>query len=111
MGKNIGIQGIEAPEISCTDKNCPFHGSIKIRGRIFKGEVVSDKTNKGIIIEFDRIYKIQKFERFAKKKTRLRAHNPSCINAKLGDVVIIGECRPISKTKSFVVIKNESVNK
>ena len=40
-----------------------------------------------------------------KKRTRLHAHNPSCIDAKEGDTVKIMECRPLSKTKKFVVIE------
>jgi small subunit ribosomal protein S17 len=35
----------------------------------------------------------------------MHAHNPPCINAKEGDVVKIAECRPLSKTKKFVVIE------
>ena len=105
MGKNIGIQGVEAPKESCTDKNCPFHSSLSVRGRIFTGIVVSDKMNKGVVLQFKRIYKIPKFERFAKKIIKIKAHNPPCINAKTGDTVIVGECRRISKTKNFVVLK------
>ncbi len=107
MAKNIGIKGITAPKEECNDRNCPFHGSIKVRGRMFKGVVVSDKMNRGVVVEFDRIYKIPKYERYAKKRTRIKAHNPDCIHAKVNDVVIIMETRPISKTKSFVVVKKE----
>ena len=111
MGRNIGIKGASAPKEKCTDKNCPFHGDIKVRGRIFKGKVISDKMTKGVVIKFKRIYKIEKYERFAKKNTKLKAHNPDCIKAKNGDVVTIMETRPISKTKSFVVISKEVKNK
>lgn len=107
MAKNIGIKGVEAPKISCSDLNCPFHGNLKIRGRIFRGKVINDKMKKGVVIEFEKIYKIPKFERFAKKKTKIRAHNPDCIKARIGDMVLIGETRPISKIKRFVVIKKE----
>jgi len=40
-----------------------------------------------------------------KKRSRVAAHNPVCINAKIGDKVRIAECRPISKTKAFVIIE------
>jgi small subunit ribosomal protein S17 len=110
MGRNLGIKGITEPKNECDDKNCPFHGTIKVRGRIFKGKVVSDKMNKGVIIEFKRIYKVQKYERFSKKRTRIRAHNPDCIKARLNDKVVIMETKPISKTKSFVVIKKEGAS-
>ena len=39
------------------------------------------------------------------QKTRVHAFNPLCINAKEGDTVKIIECRPLSKTKNFVVIE------
>ncbi|MBC7110345.1 MAG: 30S ribosomal protein S17, partial [Archaeoglobi archaeon] len=40
-----------------------------------------------------------------KKRSKLHAHNPPCINARVGDVVKIAECRPLSKTKHFVVVE------
>lgn len=40
-----------------------------------------------------------------KKRSKLHAHNPRCIRARPGDIVTIGECRPISKTKSFVILE------
>ena len=110
MAAKTGLKGISAPETECNDKNCPFHGTLKLRGRMFKGIVKSDKMQKGVVVEFERMYKIEKYERFAKSKTKMKAHNPDCIKAKEGDLVTIMETRPISKTKSFVVIKKE-VNK
>ena len=47
-----------------------------------------------------------KFERYEKRRTRIKVHNPECINAKEGDIVKISECRPLSKTKNFVIIEN-----
>ena len=40
-----------------------------------------------------------------KKRSRIKAHNPECINAKEGDVVKVSECKPLSKTKNFVIIE------
>ncbi len=40
------------------------------------------------------------------KKTKVTAHNPEIINANIGDKAIIAECKPLSKTKNFVVVKN-----
>ncbi|MDD2678726.1 MAG: 30S ribosomal protein S17 [Candidatus Nanoarchaeia archaeon] len=111
MAGKTGIKGISAPESKCNDVNCPFHGTLRLRGRIFKGVVKSDKMTKGVTVEFKRIYVIPKYERFASKKTRIKAHNPDCIKAKEGDTVTIMETRPISKTKSFVVIQKEVNNK
>ena len=61
---------------------------------------------KTAVIEFERLYFLKKYERYEKRRTRLKAHNPECINAKEGDIVKVMECRPLSKTKNFVIIKN-----
>jgi small subunit ribosomal protein S17 len=108
MANKTGLKGITAPEHDCKDRNCPFHGNLKLRGRMFKGVVKSAKMEKGVVIEFDRLYTIPKYERASTKKTRLKAHNPDCIKAKEGDTVIIMETRQISKSKSFVIIKKEA---
>jgi len=89
----------------CNDKNCPIHGSLKLRGRIFTEKVVSAKSRRSAIIEINKLNYIQKYERYEKRKTRLQVHNPDCINAKKGDTVKVKECRPISKTKHFVIIE------
>ena len=97
------------PDVSkskeCSDKNCPIHGSLKLRGRTFTEKVVSAKAYRTATIEMERKNYIQKYERYEKRKTRLQVHNPECINAKEGNVVKVQECRPISKTKHFVIIK------
>ena len=97
------------PDVSkvkeCSDKNCPIHGSLKLRGRTFTKKVVSSKSRRSAIIEIKTRHYIQKYERYEKRKTRLQVHNPECINAKEGDIVKVQECRPISKTKHFVIIK------
>ncbi len=105
MVRNIGIKGVKPPEKECKDEKCPWHGKLSIRGRIFKGVVVSDKAQKTVVVEWPRYVYLSKYERYEKRKTRVMAHNPPCINAKVGDKVIIGECRPLSKAKKFVVLQ------
>ena len=61
---------------------------------------------KTAIVEFERLNFLQKYERYEKRRTKLKVHNPECINAKDGDIVDIIECHPLSKTKNFVIIKN-----
>ena len=100
----IGID-LKAPKDKCEDKKCPFHGNLKVRGRVFNGVVINVDVNRSSTIEFERKVYVPKFEINEKKRTRLRAHNPSCINAKKGDKVRIAECKPISKTKNFVIIE------
>lgn len=107
--KNTGIA--ETPKQECSDIACPFHGGLKIRGRQFTGSVISTKMKKTAVIEFNRLNFIRKYERYEKKRTRLKAHNPDCISAKDGNVVKIMECRPLSKTKNFVIVQKLGVEK
>lgn len=102
--KNIGLE-VKAPEKTCVDNNCPFHGTIKTHGRIFTGLVVSSKAQKTVTIKMKRLTYFEKYERYGKASTTIYAHNPECIDAKKGDVVKIMETRPISKIKNFVVIE------
>ena len=101
------ILGINAPHGTCTDKKCPFHGSLSVRGRMFSGTVVGQDVHNTATGEWTRKRYVPKFERFENRKTRLRVHNPPCIGAKKGDVVIITECRPLSKTKKFVILQKK----
>jgi len=89
----------------CEDKNCPIHGSLKVRGQIIKGRVVSDRMRKTAVVQRDYRRYLKKFERYEKRKSRILAHNPSCIDAVIGDEVTIMECRPLSKSKTFVIIE------
>lgn len=103
--RDIGVPVSNPPKLACSDQNCPYHGHLSIRGRIFEGKVISDKMDKGVIVEWDYLLELKKYKRFMRKKSRVPAHNPQCINAHTGNIVRIAECRPLSKTKSFVVIE------
>jgi len=91
--------------VECTDKKCPVHGEISVRGNVFTGTVISAKPSKTVIVERPIVKFVPKYERYAKSKSRITAHNPECLNAKEDDVVKIAETRKLSKTKSFVVIE------
>lgn len=104
--RNIGIPGVSPPEKICeNDKNCPFHGSIKVRGRILKGIVISTKMHDTIVIQRDFDFYVPKYERYERRHSRVSAHCPSCIEVEEGDEVQICETRRISKTVSFVVVE------
>ena len=79
--------------------------NITTRGRTFKGIVVSDKAQRTVTVEWNRRVYVPKYERYQKKRSKVKAHNPEEIDAKEGDEVIIKECRPISKTKKFIVVE------
>lgn len=108
--RNPGI-AMEAPKQGCNDVKCPFHGKLSVRGRRFTGTVLSTKMRKTAIIEFDRLQYLEKYERYEKRRTKLKAHNPECINAKEGESVRLIECRPLSKTKNFVIVQKLGAEK
>jgi small subunit ribosomal protein S17 len=93
------------PKKTCDDRDCPFHGELAIRGHVFEGIVATSKMDKTVVVKRDYIYYVPKFLRYARKTSRIPSHNPPCIDAKEGDRVKIAECRPISKTVSFVVVE------
>jgi len=99
------LEGIPKPKVECNDKNCPFHGTLKVRGRILEGIVISDKMDKTVIVRRDYLKYIPKYKRYERRHSHIPAHNPPCINARVDDRVKIAECKPISKTVSFVVIQ------
>lgn len=105
MKASVGYNIDWKPEKSCDDKKCPHHGEVSVRGSIFEGTVVSDSMDKSIKVEWDNMVKDPKYNRYFKTTSRVIAHNPSCVNAKKGDKVIVGETRPLSKTKHFAVLR------
>lgn len=90
----------------CSDLDCPTHGNLSVRGRSFDGKVIR-KFNKRITIEFERMIYVQKYERYAKSRTKIHARLPKCMDDQinLGDLIRVQECRPLSKIIHFVVIK------
>ena len=108
--RNIGLVE-ETPRQQCNDLKCPFHGNLSVRGRQFVGTIISTKMRKTAVIEFDRLQFLKKYERYEKRRTRLKVHNPECINAKEGDIVKIIECMPLSKTKNFVIVQQLGTEK
>ncbi len=92
-------------KIECNDFACPKHGSISLRGRSFYGNV-RKKFPKRVVIEFERTIFVRKYERYAKRKTKLHARLPDCMSKEIniGDYIEIKECRPISKIIHFIVV-------
>lgn len=102
--KNIGIE-VKFPEKACNDINCPFHGKLKIRGREFEGEIKRIKAQRTAVVEWQRLYYLPKYERYEKRRSRIITHLTPCMDAKVGDKVRIVECKPLSKTKSSVIVE------
>lgn len=102
-GRDIGID-VERPTKICSDENCPYHGHLSVRGQIIKGVCVTNKMNKTVVVQRERRRYNQKFERYEKRSKKIAAHNPECIDAQPGEMITVMECKPISKTVSFVVV-------
>ncbi|MDP3992520.1 MAG: 30S ribosomal protein S17 [Candidatus Pacearchaeota archaeon] len=87
------------------DRDCPIHGNLKARGRVFEGKVIRKFTNR-VTIEFERMVYVRKYERYSRSRTKLHARLPSCMEKDIdvGDLIRIQECRPLSKIIHFVVI-------
>jgi small subunit ribosomal protein S17 len=101
---NIGIQATP-PTKDCSDDLCPWHGILPVRGRIAEGYVTSNSMDKTIVLRRDYLHLVKKYNRYEKRHGSLSARNPTCINAQVGDVVRVMECRHIAKHVSFVVIE------
>jgi small subunit ribosomal protein S17 len=104
QARDIGLD-VQPPEGTCEDDNCPFHGSLPIRGRTFEGEVESTKLEKTAVVSWEYAEHLPKYERYERRNTRVTVHNPLCLNVQEGERVRIAECRPLSKTKKFVIIE------
>jgi len=72
--------------------------------RVFQGVVVSDKADKTIVVKVEKSVKHPLYQKYIKRSAKYAAHDEN--NAyKVGDKVKIIESRPISKTKTWVVVE------
>ncbi|PFG45404.1 SSU ribosomal protein S17P [Vibrio sp. ES.051] len=72
--------------------------------RTQQGRVISDKMDKSITVAIERFVKHPIYGKYVKRTTKVHAHdeNNEC---GFGDTVEIEECRPLSKTKSWTLVK------
>ena len=105
--RDIGL-GFKTPEEAIqgdyVDKKCPFTGNVSIRGKILRAMVISHKMRNTIVVRRDYLHYIKKYNRYEKRHTNLVAHCSPCFRVKEGDIVTIGECRPLAKTVNFNVL-------
>jgi len=70
--------------------------------RALVGKVVSDKMEKTIVVQVERVSRHPLYGKVMKSHKKYKAHDETN-DARIGDVVQIRECRPISKDKTFFV--------
>lgn len=68
------------------------------------GRVVSDRMDKTVTVKIERLVKHPLYKKFVKKFTKLMAHDEGN-ECREGDLVEIAPCRPISKHKSWKVVR------
>ncbi|OAF69984.1 hypothetical protein A3Q56_02255 [Intoshia linei] len=107
--KNVGLGFVtpkSAIEGSYIDKKCPFTGNVSIRGRILTGTVIKMKMIRTIVIRRDYLHFVKKYNRFEKRHKNMSVHMSPCFrDVKVGDTVTVAECRPLSKTVRFNVVR------
>merc|ERR1712058_144400 len=106
--KDVGL-GFRTPkpaiEGAYIDKKCPFTGMVSIRGRILTGTVVSTKMHRTLIIRREYLHFVPKYARYEKRHKNLAAHVSPAFRVEDGDQVTVGQCRPLSKTVRFNVLR------
>jgi small subunit ribosomal protein S17 len=74
----------------------------KMPRRILHGTIVSSKNDKTIVVNVERKFRHPLYGKFVKQSKKFKAHDAG--NAgKVGEIVAIEECRPISKTKRWIL--------
>ena len=109
MTRNIGFPvGKQKKKPAENENNNPFNGSLAVRGKLFEGTVINAKAKRTVVIQKESPIYFKKFKRFGRSKNKIHAHVPSNLNVQKGDHVIAAECRPISKSVSFVIVEVKS---
>jgi small subunit ribosomal protein S17 len=72
--------------------------------RTLQGRVVSDKMDKSVTVAIERRVKHPIYGKFVRKSTKVHAHdeNNEC---QVGDLIVVEQCRPLSKTKSWRFVR------
>ncbi|MCC6017047.1 MAG: 30S ribosomal protein S17 [Desulfurococcaceae archaeon] len=104
--RNPGIvyPGLNPPDRTCNDDKCPWHGHVKVRGKLIVGKVVKAKMKNTVSILHEYLVWVGKYKRYERRRRKIHAHCPPCIPVKEGDDVLIGETRPLAKSVAFVVL-------
>jgi small subunit ribosomal protein S17 len=74
--------------------------------RILTGVVTSNKADKTITVKIERKVKHPLYGKVVKRASKVHAHDENN-SASIGDIVSVKECRPISKTKTWVLVSYE----
>jgi small subunit ribosomal protein S17 len=76
----------------------------KTMPRTLMGVVTSNKMDKSIVVLVERRVKHPVYGKYIKRSTKVHAHDAEN-TASIGDIVIVRECRPLSKTKCWELLE------
>ena len=76
--------------------------------RLLTGVVISDKADKTITVKVERKVRHPLYGKIMKRTTKVHAHDESNA-ASTGDIVTVKECRPISKSKTWVLVTDQEI--
>jgi small subunit ribosomal protein S17 len=76
--------------------------------RLLTGVVISDKADKTITVKVERKVRHPLYGKIMKRTTKVHAHDESNA-ASTGDIVTVKECRPISKSKTWVLVTDQDM--
>ena len=102
----IGLDVADPPRAADpSEASNPFNGSLRIRGKLFEGTVVSAKARGTVVIEKESPVYFTKFKRYARSRSSIHAHVPGNLDVREGSRVLAAECRPLAKSVSYVVVE------
>lgn len=106
--KSVGL-GFKTPRAAISgtyvDRKCPYTGNVAIRGRLLRGVIMRSKMTRSVVVRRNYLHYQKKYQRFEKRHKNITAHISPCFSHSVGDEVIIGQCRPLSKTIRFNVLQ------
>jgi small subunit ribosomal protein S17 len=75
--------------------------------RVLQGTVVSDKNDKTVVVKVERRFTHPLFKKTVRRSKNYKAHDEAN-KFKVGDIVSIEECRPISRDKRWTVVEDQA---
>jgi small subunit ribosomal protein S17 len=105
MSTELPITAAGAAPAGAPAAEAPAPGAAPVPGqRLLTGKVVSNKMDKTVAVSVERLVKHPMYGKYIRRTTKLLAHdeNNEC---KEGDTVSIKPCRPMSRRKSWVLVR------
>ena len=101
----VRLRFIGPHELCLTPRHLGSTGNVNIRGKLITGVIKTTKMKNTVIIRKDYLHYITKYNRFEKRHKNTPVHVSPAFRVKVGDEILVGQCRPISKTVRFNMLK------